>query len=60
MLAAFGGGDGTKVLGTDPSRWELICSELLVMFLRSQALPLREPLKHEIDFMLDSVPPAKR
>ena len=27
VLASLGGGDSTKVLGTDCSHWELICSE---------------------------------
>ena len=59
VLAALGEGDSTKVLGTDLSHWELTYAVGLVMFFRSQALPLREPCKNEIDLLPDSVPPAK-
>ena len=59
VLAELGGGDSTKVPGTDPSHWELICSEFSDVFEKPGTPPERA-IKHEIDLLPDSVPPAKR
>ena len=59
VLAAFGGGDSTKVPGTDPSHWELICSEFSDIFEKPGTPPERF-IKHVIDLLLDSVLSAKR
>ena len=59
MLAALGGGDHTKVLGTDPLHWELICTEFSDAFEKPSTPPERA-IKHEIDLLPDSIPHAKR
>ena len=59
LLAVLGGGDSTKVPGTDPSHWELIYSEFSDVFEKPGTPPERA-IKHEIDLLPDSVPPAKR
>ena len=42
LLVALGGGDSTKVLGTDLLHWELICSEFSGVF-EKPGTPLRDP-----------------
>ena len=58
-VGSVGGWDSTKVLGTDPSRWELICSEFSDVF-EQPGTPPEIATKHEIGLLIDSEPPAKR
>ena len=41
VLAALGGGDCNKVLGTDPPHWELMCSEFSGVFKTPGSSPKR-------------------
>ena len=52
VLAVLGGGDSTKVPGTDPSHWELICSEFSNV-LEKPGIPPERPVKYKIykDFL---------
>ena len=59
MLSALGGGDSTNVPGTYPSHWELIYSEFSDVF-KKPGIPPKSTIKHKIDLLPDSVPPAKR
>ena len=59
MLAALGVGYITKVPGTDVSHWELIFSECN-NFFEKPATPPENAIKHEVELLPDSVPPAKR
>ena len=59
MLTVLGGGDSPKVLGTDPSHWELICHKFVDVFKKPSTPPERA-IKHDIDLLPDSAPPAKR
>ena len=59
VLAVLGGEDSTKVPGTEPICWELICSEFSDFFEKPGNLPKRA-IKHKINFLPESVPPAKR
>ena len=59
VLTASGGGASTEVPGTNPSCWEQICSEFSGVFEPPGTSPERA-LKHEIRFLPDSAPPAKR
>ena len=51
--------DNTKVLGTDPSHWEPIYSEFSDAY-KKPGFPPERTIKHEIDLLPDSVPPARR
>ena len=55
----MGEGDNTKVPGTEPSHWELICSEFSDIFEKPGTPPERA-IKHEIDLLPDTVLPAMR
>ena len=55
----LGGEDSTKVPVTDPSCWELICSECSDDFEKPGTTPERA-IKYEIDLLSDSIPPANR
>ena len=57
MWTVLGGGDSIKIPGTDPSHWELICSEFSGIFEKSGTPPERTT-KHKIDLLPDSIPPA--
>ena len=57
LLAALGAKDSTKVLGTDPSHWELNCSEFSGIFELPDTPPTRA-IKIDIDLLLDCVAPA--
>ena len=57
LLAALGAKDSTKVPGSDPSHWELICSEFSGIFEPPDTPPKRA-IKIDIDFLLDCVAPA--
>ena len=59
MLAALGGGDSTKVTGTDPTHWEQICSEFSNDF-KQLGTPPERAIKCKINLLSDSVPPANR
>ena len=59
VLAVLGGGDSTKVLGTNPLHWELIHSEFSDIF-EKQSNSLERTTKHNIDLLPNSVLPAKR
>ena len=59
VLAVLEGGDSTKVLGTDPSYWELIYSEFSDV-LEKLDTPPEKAIKHRIDLLPISVPPTKR
>ena len=59
MLLALGEGYSTKLLGTDPSHWDLICSEFSDVFEKPRTSPERA-IKHEINLLPNSVLPAKR
>ena len=59
VLVALGGRDSTKVICTDPSHWELICSESSDGF-EKPGTPPEKAIKHKIYLLPDSVPPAKR
>ena len=59
VLAVLGGGDSTKVPGTHPPHWELICSEFSNMF-EKQGTPPERAIKHEINLLPIFVPPLKR
>ena len=49
IFAVLGGGDSTKVPGTDPSFGSQSAVNL-IMFLSLQALPLRDPLNTRLTF----------
>ena len=53
------GGDSTKVPGTNPLWWKLICSEFSDL-LENPGTPSERAIKHKIDLLPDSVSPAKR
>ena len=55
----FGGENSTKVLGTNPSHWKLICSEFSDAF-EEPGTPHERVIKHEIDLLADSIPRDKR
>ena len=55
----LGGEDSTKVPGTDSSHWELIYSEFSDAY-KKPGFPPERTIKHEIDLLPDSVPPARR
>ena len=59
LLAALGGGDSTKIQGTNPSCWEIVCSEFSDILENPGTLPERS-IKHEIDLLPDSIPDAKK
>ena len=59
MLVVLGGGDNTKVLDTDPLFWELSSSEFSDIFEMPGAPP-NKAIKHEVELLPNSVPPAKR
>ena len=52
------GGNSTKVPGTDPSHWDLICSEFRDVF-EKLGFPPERAIKYLIDFLPDSVLPVK-
>ena len=58
VLTALGGGDSTKVPGTDPSHWELICSEFSDA-LEKPSTPPERAIKYKIDLLPDSIPHAE-
>ena len=58
VLAELGGGDSTKVPGTDPSHWELIFSELTDVFEKLATLP-EKAIKLKIDLLPDFAPPTE-
>ena len=58
VFAEWGGGDSTKVPSTDPSHWELICSEFSDTFEKPSTPPKRT-MKYEIDLLPDFVPSAQ-
>ena len=59
VLSELGERDSTKVTSTNPSRWELICSEFSDV-LEKPGTPPARTIKHETDLLPDSVLPAKR
>ena len=59
LLAILGGGETIKVPGTGPLPWEVICCEYSDVSKKPSTPPERA-IKHEIDLLLDSVPPAER
>ena len=59
VLTTLEGGDSAKVLGTDPSLWEQVCSEFSNV-LEQPGSPLERAIKHEVDLLPCSKPPAKR
>ena len=59
VLAALGGGNSTKVPGTDISRLELICSEFSDAFEKPGTPPERA-IKDKTTVLLGSVLHAKR
>ena len=58
VLAVLGGGDSTKLPGTDPLYWELICSKFTDVFEKPGTTP-EKAIKHEIDLLPDFVPHAE-
>ena len=48
VLAMLGGVDSTKISSTDPSHWELICSDFSDGFKNPSTSP-EIAIKHEID-----------
>ena len=59
VLAALGGGDNTKVPGAELLYLELICGEFSDVF-EKPGIPPDRAIKHEIDLLPDSIPPAKK
>ena len=59
VLAVLGGRDSTKVPGTDSTRWEQIYSEFSDI-LEQPGTPPERAIENKIDFMPDSVLPAKK
>ena len=59
VVAVLGGGDSTKVPDTDLSYWELMYSSFSDVFEKPGTPPERA-IKHEIDLLPKSVPPAKK
>ena len=51
--------DSTKVPFTNPSQWELICSEFHDIF-EKPSTPSERAIEYKIDLLPYSVPPAKR
>ena len=59
VLVVLGGEDSTKVPGANPLYWELVCNEFIDAF-KNPGTPPKRAIKHKIDLLPDSIPPAKK